>query len=123
MLITGGARGITSLVAAELARRWRPTLLLIGTTPMADGSNDAELDKLSDASELKAALFERLRRGGRSVSPTDLEQAYKALRREREVRRNLERLRATGSRVEYARVDVRDFARLGVARERLTVVR
>ena len=44
----------------------------------------------------------------------DLEQAYKALRRAREVRRNLERLRACGSRVEYAHVDVRDFARLGV---------
>ena len=33
---------------------------------------------------------------------------------EREVRRNLERLRACGSRVEYAHVDVRDSARLGV---------
>jgi len=114
VLITGGARGITSLVAAELARRWRPTLLLIGTTPPPDGSDDAELDVLTDPSELKAALFERLRRGGRAVSPMDLEQAYKALRRAREVRRNLERLRACGSRVEYAHVDVRDFARLGV---------
>ncbi|MGC1718578.1 MAG: SDR family NAD(P)-dependent oxidoreductase, partial [Isosphaeraceae bacterium] len=113
VLITGGARGITSLVAAELARRWRPTLLLIGTTPPPDGSDDAELDVLTDPSELKAALFERLRRGGRAVSPMDLEQAYKALRRAREVRRNLERLRACGSRVEYAHVDVRDFARLG----------
>ena len=108
------ARGITSLVAAELARRWRPTLLLIGTTPPPDGSDDAELDVLTDPSELKAALLERLRRGGRAVSPMDLEQAYKALRRAREVRRNLERLRACGSRVEYAHVDVRDFARLGV---------
>jgi len=114
VLITGGARGITSLVAAELARRWRPTLLLIGTTPPPDGSDDAELDVLTDPSELKAALFERLRRGGQAVSPMDLEQAYKALRRAREVRRNLERLRACGSRVEYAHVDVRDFARLGV---------
>ncbi len=94
VVITGGARGITSLVAAELARRWRPTLLLVGTTPPPAGSGDAELDGLSDPSELKAALFERLRRGGRSVSPLDLEQAYQALRREREVRQNLERLRA-----------------------------
>ena len=112
VIITGGARGITSLVAAELARRWRPTLLLIGTTPSPDGSADAELDALTDASELKAALFERLRRDGRSVSAMDLEQSYKSLRRAREVRRNLERLRTAGSRVEYAHVDVRDFDRL-----------
>ena len=33
VVITGGARGITALVAAELARTWRPTLLIVGTTP------------------------------------------------------------------------------------------
>jgi malonyl CoA-acyl carrier protein transacylase/NAD(P)-dependent dehydrogenase (short-subunit alcohol dehydrogenase family)/acyl carrier protein len=114
VLVTGGARGITSLVAAELARRWQPTLLLIGTTPPSEGSDDAELEKLNKASDLKAVLFDRLRRGGRSVLPRELEQAYRALQRAREVRRNLERLRALGSRVEYARVDVRDFARLKV---------
>jgi NAD(P)-dependent dehydrogenase (short-subunit alcohol dehydrogenase family) len=112
VLITGGARGITSLVAAELARRWRPTLLLIGTTPAPDGPDDTELDGLSGLAELKAALYERLRRGARSVSPTDLDQAYQAIRRSREVRRNLELLRASGSRVEYAQADVRDSDRL-----------
>ena len=113
VLITGGARGITSLIAAELARRWQPSLFLIGTTPLHDGTDDAQLAALTDASELKAALFKRLRGEGRAVSPTDLEQAYRTLRRQREVRRNLERLRASGSRVEYACVDVRDAARLG----------
>ena len=34
VLISGGARGITALVAAELARAWRPTLLIVGTTPV-----------------------------------------------------------------------------------------
>jgi NAD(P)-dependent dehydrogenase (short-subunit alcohol dehydrogenase family) len=31
VLVTGGARGITAVVAAELAQRWRPTLLLVGS--------------------------------------------------------------------------------------------
>ena len=35
VVISGGARGITALVAAELARTWRPTLLIVGTTPAA----------------------------------------------------------------------------------------
>ena len=113
VLITGGARGITSLVAAELARRWRATLLLIGTTPQTESLDDASLEGLTNESELKAALFERLRREGRSVSPGDLEQSYRTLRRVREVRSNLDRLRAAGARVEYACVDVRDAARLG----------
>ena len=37
VVITGGARGITALVAAELARAWRPTLLIVGTTPEPTG--------------------------------------------------------------------------------------
>ena len=37
VVITGGARGITALVAAELARAWRPTLLIVGTTPEPAG--------------------------------------------------------------------------------------
>ncbi len=112
VLITGGARGITSLLAAELARRWRPTLLLIGTTPLPADHDGAELDGMSGPAELKSALYERLRRGGHPVAPAELERAYLSVRRAREVRQNLERLRATGARVEYAAADVRDEGRL-----------
>ncbi|WP_148591917.1 type I polyketide synthase [Aquisphaera giovannonii] len=112
VLMTGGARGITSLVAAEMARRWKPTLLLLGTTPLPDGPADAELERLEDPAALKSAIYDRLRRGGRLAGPADLEVAYQSLRRGREVRRSLEALRALGARVEYAQADVRDPARL-----------
>jgi acyl transferase domain-containing protein/NAD(P)H-dependent flavin oxidoreductase YrpB (nitropropane dioxygenase family)/NAD(P)-dependent dehydrogenase (short-subunit alcohol dehydrogenase family) len=112
VLITGGARGITSLVAAELARRWRPTLLLLGTTPQPAPADDVEIDRLSSPAELKARLYERLCRHGQPISPADLERAYQRLRTTCEVRRNLERLRATGAQVEYVPVDVRDADRL-----------
>ncbi len=36
VVISGGARGITALVATELARTWRPTLLILGTTPLPE---------------------------------------------------------------------------------------
>ena len=32
--MTGGARGITAEVAFELAARYRPTLLLVGRSPL-----------------------------------------------------------------------------------------
>jgi NAD(P)-dependent dehydrogenase (short-subunit alcohol dehydrogenase family)/acyl carrier protein len=114
VLITGGARGITSLVAAELARRWRPTLLLLGTTPIPGDSASPEID-LTDPADVKSALFLRLRREGRSVLPMDLERAYQAAQREQEVRDNLARLRACGAHVEYAQADVRDPASLAGA--------
>ncbi len=34
LIVTGGARGITAAVTLELARRWRPTLLLLGRSPL-----------------------------------------------------------------------------------------
>jgi acyl transferase domain-containing protein/NAD(P)-dependent dehydrogenase (short-subunit alcohol dehydrogenase family)/acyl carrier protein len=111
VIITGGARGITSLVATELARRWRPTLLLLGTTPLS--SSPDELNGLSEPAELKKAIYQRLRQGGRSVAPADLERAYQTVRSSREVCQTLDRLRSLGSTVEYAQADVRDLDHLG----------
>ena len=108
VVITGGARGITALVAAELARAWRPTLLMIGTTPEPAGPEPGDTAELSGEPEIKAALHARLRREGRPSGPAEIEARYQALRRAREVRENLDILRLAGARVEYARADVRD---------------
>ena len=112
VLITGGARGITALAAAELARLWRPTLLIVGTTPLPGDGEPADTLGLSAEADIKAALLARLRREGRPCSPAEIEKHYLALRRGREVRENLESLRQAGATVEYAQADVRDQAAL-----------
>ncbi len=108
IVITGGARGITALVAAELARSWRPTLLIVGTTPPPDVSEPADTTGLESESEIKAMVHNRLRREGQSCGPAEIESAYQDIRRAREVRANLTILRNLGAKVEYARADVRD---------------
>jgi len=108
VVITGGARGITALTAIEMARRWRPTLLLIGTTPPPTTDEWEWLNGTTAVSEVKSKLYERLIRTGVTVAPAELERAYQSLRRSREVSENLDRMRALGARVEYARADVRD---------------
>ena len=117
VLITGGARGITAAVAEELARRWRPTLLLVGSSPLPPDSEDPATSGLSSASELKAALHGRLRRAGGAVGPADLERAYRTLLNERRIRVTLRALRDAGSSVHYARADVRDAEALARALE------
>jgi NAD(P)-dependent dehydrogenase (short-subunit alcohol dehydrogenase family) len=72
---------------------------------------------ISSPSELKAALHGRLRRSGRSVGAADLENAYRTLLGERQIRATLRALRDAGSVVEYARADVRDADALGLALE------
>jgi NAD(P)-dependent dehydrogenase (short-subunit alcohol dehydrogenase family) len=115
LLVTGGARGITAAVVAELAQRWRPTLLLIGTSPLPPDAEDASTAGRSGAPELKATLLDRLRKEGSPVGPADVERRYRALLREREIRANLRAFHAAGARVEYAQVDVRDTPALSRA--------
>jgi len=108
VVISGGARGITALVATELARTWRPTLLILGTTPLPEERESNDTTGLNGEAEIKAALHARLRREGRPGSPADIEKVYQALRRAREVRENLEILREAGAAVAYSAADVRD---------------
>ena len=109
ILITGGARGITAAIAADLARRWRPTLLLIGSSPPPTDHEDPATAGLHAPAELKAAIHA----AGKARGPAEVERAYQSLRRAREIRANLRALREAGSRVEYAQADVRDAAALG----------
>jgi malonyl CoA-acyl carrier protein transacylase len=113
LIVTGGARGITATVAAELARQWKPTLLLLGRSPLPEGSEDLETASITSATELKAALHARLRRQGRPITPGELERAFQAIGQAREIRSNLDMLRSCGATVEYAAVNVRDAEALG----------
>jgi NAD(P)-dependent dehydrogenase (short-subunit alcohol dehydrogenase family) len=117
ILITGGARGITAAVAGELARRWQPTLLLVGSSSLPEDVEDPSTARFATPSELKAALHAELTRSGRTVGPADLEQAYRNLLGERQIRATLQACRAAGSQVDYARADVRDAEALGRALE------
>jgi len=99
---------LDDLVAAEMARRWKPTLLLIGSSRLPSDGEDSELSALEAPAEIKALLYERLNRSGRAPSPGELEREYQSVLRGREIRRNIETLRAAGSHVEYAHADVRD---------------
>ena len=108
VLITGGARGITASVALDLARRWQPTLLLVGSSASPTEHDDPDLSALTDPAAVKARLLARLERDGRSVGPVDLERAYQDFRRGCEIRGNLKAMRDLGATVEYARADVRD---------------
>jgi len=113
VVLTGGARGITAAVALELARRWRPNLLIVGTTPEPDRAEGPETAGIDDPAHLKAALLDQARTRGERPTTSALESSYRGLLRAREVRRNLDALRATGAGVAYGVADVRDGAALG----------
>jgi NAD(P)-dependent dehydrogenase (short-subunit alcohol dehydrogenase family) len=107
ILVTGGARGITAAVCAEMARRYRPRLVLVGRSPVPDAEGP-ETVGLMAVGDLKRALAERRKRVAEVVTPGAVEGEYRALLRARELRSNLERLSSLGARFEYHPLDVRD---------------
>jgi acyl transferase domain-containing protein/NAD(P)H-dependent flavin oxidoreductase YrpB (nitropropane dioxygenase family) len=108
ILVTGGARGITAAVGLELARRYRPRLVLIGRSPLPADAESAETAGLPEPAALKAAILEQFRRRQQAASPAEVEKSYRRLLREREIRANLAKFRATGAEVHYYQADVRD---------------
>jgi NAD(P)-dependent dehydrogenase (short-subunit alcohol dehydrogenase family) len=109
VLLTGGARGITALVANEFAQRHACTLVLVGRSPLPEALDDPELEAAADADALRRVLITR-RAGSR---PAEIEQEVRELLAAREVFANLQALRALGSTVEYRSCDVRDEAAFG----------
>jgi NAD(P)-dependent dehydrogenase (short-subunit alcohol dehydrogenase family) len=113
LLVTGGARGITAEVSLSLARRHRPTLVLVGRTAAGVDEEEADTAGVTELPDLRAAFIERRRRERAEVTPALVEDDCRRLLRAREVRGNLARLRATGARVEYVICDVRDADAFG----------
>lgn len=108
VLVTGGARGITAKIATEIATRYRSRLVLVGSSP-APGEEPADTSGLTTPAEIKAALLKRTP----GAKPAAVEAEFKRLVKDREIRGNLDAIRAAGSAVEYRSVDVRDAAAFG----------
>jgi NAD(P)-dependent dehydrogenase (short-subunit alcohol dehydrogenase family) len=106
VVVTGGARGIAAEVAHSLAVRYQPVLVLLGRTDPAD--DDPEFANAADRVTLRRALFERRRDESPTITPAVIEAEVNRICNAREVRANIERLRATGATVAYVRCDVRD---------------
>ncbi len=107
ILITGGARGITAEIAFELAKHYKPTLILIGRSQLP-GKEDPRYNALTGARELKAKIIELIREDGKPVSIPHVEAEYKKLVKDREIRNNINKLEATTGKVVYHNLDVRD---------------
>lgn len=108
ILATGGARGITAEVVCELARNYKPTLILVGSSPLPPDVESADTAELVSVRDLKAALIARKIKTQTFLPTRELEQEYRALCKEREIRSNLAAMRKAGAQVEYFQADVRD---------------
>ncbi|MCY0935119.1 type I polyketide synthase [Streptomyces sp. H34-S4] len=121
LVVTGGGRGITASCVVELAKQYRPGLLLLGRTPLGD---EPEWARGVQESALKGAAAAHLKAAGEKPTPKRVEQLSQSVVGAREIRGTLEQVRAAGSQVEYLAADITDAAATTAAlapyRERVT---
>jgi acyl transferase domain-containing protein/NAD(P)-dependent dehydrogenase (short-subunit alcohol dehydrogenase family) len=102
ILVTGGARGVTAASLLPLAERYHHHFVIWGRTPLASPSDDL-LAGLDDPVAIKRELMQR---DPQLQHPKALEQAYRLLMQQRELRENIEAIEAASGRVTYEVVDV-----------------
>lgn len=111
LLATGGARGVTAEVVEELVRPgMRVVLLGRSAEPAAE---DVVTAALGDAGALRQALLAQRLARGEKPRPVEIDREVARVLADREIRRNLARLRAAGAMVDYVACDVRDETALG----------
>ena len=103
VLLVGGGRGITALLARELAAASRCRIELAGRTQLPAEPLPDDLASAPDAVALRAAL---VRQGLRK--PAEIERATRDILARREVESTLAELRELGSAVRYHPADAQD---------------
>ena len=103
VLLVGGGRGITALLARELATASRCRIELAGRTQLPPEPLPGDLASAPDAVALRAAL---VRQGLRK--PAEIERATRDILARREVESTLAELRELGSAVRYHPADAQD---------------
>ncbi|MBU1712696.1 MAG: SDR family NAD(P)-dependent oxidoreductase, partial [Proteobacteria bacterium] len=106
VIITGGARGITASAALALAQIANPVIVLLGRSP-EPSPEPLWLSALEDETSIKKAVLSN-HFSGNNASPKEIETLFRKHMANREVSRNLEKLKKECRDVAYYSVDVRD---------------
>ncbi|MFB7787833.1 SDR family NAD(P)-dependent oxidoreductase [Streptomyces vinaceus] len=112
LVVTGGARGITADCLQALVEARPAGLLLLGRSQV---SAEPEWARGLEGAALKGAIVKRITGAGEKPTPRGVEAVYREVTGSRDVRDNLDRLRATGASVEYLVVDITDAAAVRTA--------
>nr|WP_204368456.1 type I polyketide synthase [Neosynechococcus sphagnicola] len=106
VLVTGGARGITAEITADLAALG-VRLVITGRSPQPAAESPQTLG-IEAAATLRQILLLQAQATGISPTPAMIEAQIQTLQRDRAIRNNLERFQQAGAAiVEYHTVDVR----------------
>ncbi|MDD2804878.1 MAG: SDR family NAD(P)-dependent oxidoreductase [Elusimicrobiales bacterium] len=114
VLITGGARGVTAEAAAALAASCGATLAVLGRSPLP-AAEEAWLAPCRTEADIKKTLIVRTP----GLAPKAAGEQCRNILAAREIRAQLNRFEAAGSRAAYYSADIRDAAAVKTALGRI----
>ncbi|MEA1968770.1 MAG: SDR family oxidoreductase [Thermodesulfobacteriota bacterium] len=106
IVITGGAKGVTAECAFEIAKKYSPQIILLGRSKKPYKEPEW-VKNLTGQAEIKKELLKNNFQD-KKVTPGEIQKAYKEIVSNREINKNLERIKTAGSRVKYFSTDIRD---------------
>ncbi len=109
-VITGAAGSIVSAITADLAAASGGTFYLLDLTPEPDPRNPDLQRLVSDKDSLKRDLFERLKEGGKRVTPVMVDRELAALERSRAAMDAIEAVTNAGGIARYRSLNLLDTA-------------
>jgi len=104
VVVSGGARGVTSSVAYSFAKEYQPTMVLLGRSTLSDDPYPAAIGESDIRNEI-------LKEG--KIKPVELKDRIAKILGQREIRTNIDKMTKAGAKVEYRSVDVRDGEQVG----------
>ena len=104
VVVTGGARGVTGVVAQKLADKYRPTMLIIGRSELPE-SEPTWLAGATDEAGIKRAIFTN---APTKLTPDKLQSECAKILANREMTSRLADLTKSGAKIIYRAADVRD---------------
>jgi len=104
IVISGGAKGVTAVIAIKLAETYQCQLLLLGRSPEPE-TEPEWLTGLSSESEIKQSL---LKLAEKKLTPVELENQYHAVTSNREILQTMKLIADEGGHAEYRSVDITD---------------
>lgn len=108
VLVTGGAQGITANIVKEFLLPGM-TLIVVGRSPEPDPESPATAG-IENLAKLRQILLNQAKAQGKAVTPKQIEEEIKQLKRGRAIHHNLAQFRQAGASVFYESADVKSEA-------------
>ena len=107
ILVTGGAKGITSQCSIKIAETARCKLILIGRSALLNAEPEWAVGK-NNVEELQESSLQMFKETGEKITPKKLMSEIKKVLSSREIKSTIQRIEDTGSTVTYISADITD---------------